>query len=110
MRSLGRVAAALVVALVLALGAAAAGPLIPNDPFWDRAAMTQIDTPRAWGVTTGSSSVIVAVVDSGVNPVPDLAGALVTGYDVLDDSSNVSDDFDHGTHMAGIVAARPRTS
>lgn len=40
--------------------------------------------PLAWQRTTGSSSVVVAVVDSGVRPGhPDLAGRLLPGYDFI---------------------------
>ncbi|RMH11260.1 MAG: hypothetical protein D6695_09550 [Planctomycetota bacterium] len=68
-----------------------------------------IDATAAWQVTRGSPEVIVAVLDSGVSfSHPDLAGQVVqgrnfTGGDAEDvDDSSVS----HGTHIAGIIAAR----
>lgn len=71
-----------------------------------------VNTYEAWGVTTGSSSVKVAVIDSGVmTSHEDLAGK-VTVVDMigvrLDDTHVIetNDDTDgHGTHVAGIIAA-----
>jgi PKD repeat protein len=61
----------------------------------------------AWDVTFGSSSVIVAIIDSGVDiDHPDLT--LVTGYDFGDNDSNPDDNSaqaGHGTCCAGVAAA-----
>ena len=66
-----------------------------------------IGAPAAWGVTTGSSTVKVAVVDSGVDRThPDLFANLAAGYDFVDDDSDPTDYDGHGTHVAGIIAAR----
>ena len=66
-----------------------------------------IGAPAAWGVTTGSSSVNVAVVDSGVDRThPDLFANLAAGYDFAYDDSDPTDYDGHGTHVAGIIAAR----
>ncbi|TMK49942.1 MAG: hypothetical protein E6G59_10525 [Actinobacteria bacterium] len=62
----------------------------------------------AWDITTGSSSVIVAVADSGVDGLhPDLKPNLTTGINFVPGtpSSDTSDDFGHGTHVAGIIGA-----
>nr|WP_319540009.1 S8 family peptidase [uncultured Methanospirillum sp.] len=79
----------------------------PNDPYysyqWD---MVKMACPSAWAVSTGSSSVTVAVVDTGVDyNHPDLAANCVSGYDFYNDDSNPMDDNGHGTHCAGSVAA-----
>ncbi len=66
--------------------------------------------PEAWDITTGAASVVVAVVDSGVQlDHPDL-GTLTAGYDVVHNDSDPSDDFGHGTTVAGVIAARANNS
>jgi subtilisin family serine protease len=80
----------------------------PSDPLWGQewgASLT--DAPTAWAVTTGASDVTVAVLDTGVDPSqPDLQGSFVPGYDFVNNDADPSDDFGHGTAVAGIVAAR----
>lgn len=51
----------------------------------------------------------VAVVDTGIDPKhPDLSGQLAGGYNARADENpgSFQDDNGHGTHMAGIIAAR----
>ena len=65
--------------------------------------------PDAWNLTTGNSSVTVAVVDSGVQSgLPDL-GALTAGYDFVNNDSDPADDEGHGTAVAGVIAAQGNT-
>jgi serine protease len=45
-----------------------------------------IDVEGAWATTTGSSSVRVAVIDTGYVEHADLAGRIVGGYDFISDS------------------------
>lgn len=81
--------------------------LIPDDPRWSEqeAAMSAAGFPAAWDVTAGSSSVVVAVVDTGVSALSDLAPNLVDGYDAIDGTST-SDPHGHGTAVASVLAAR----
>ncbi len=65
-----------------------------------------IDGPEAWEITKGNLSVIVAVIDSGVDKNhPDLTDNLLTGYDFVDNDNNPADLNGHGTHVAGIIGA-----
>lgn len=104
--------------------------LTPNDPLytyqWN---YQQLNLPAAWDFTTGSNQVIVAVIDTGIYlNHPDLSGAakLTPGYDFItlpaiagdgdgpdpdpndpgDRSGINSHSSFHGTHVAGIIAAK----
>ena len=74
-----------------------------------------IDVEGAWDVTRGDSSVIVAVVDTGVElGHQDLAPNLVQGIDVLDDDNDPqAEDFlfgliteNHSTSVCGVASGR----
>ncbi|MEU8518765.1 S8 family serine peptidase [Streptomyces sp. NBC_01216] len=77
---------------------------------WD---MTQIKADQAWAVTTGSASVKVGVLDTGVDdqhqdiaPNFDAADSVSCAYGKADTRSGAWRDVDtHGTHVAGTIAA-----
>jgi serine protease len=77
----------------------------PNDPCYKyQWHLGQVGLPGAWKLGQGKG-VIVAVIDTGVTKVPDLAGTeLVPGYNFVADNDNAADDHGHGTHVAGTIA------
>jgi subtilisin family serine protease/PKD repeat protein len=82
--------------------------LEPNDINWTAQwGPKKIEANYAWNTTLGSSGIIVAVVDTGVDYThPDLAGNyLALGHDWVNDDDYPLDDFGHGAHCAGIIAA-----
>lgn len=101
----------------------------PNDPqFSQLYGMTITDSPAAWDIQTGSKSVIVGVVDTGVDwDHQDLADNIwtntaeipnnntdddgngfvddVRGWDFANNDNNPDDDNDHGSHVSGTIGA-----
>jgi subtilisin family serine protease len=80
----------------------------PNDPYWGlQWGPKKIEANWAWNKTLGSSDIIVAVVDTGIDyNHPDLANNYLEGsYDWVNNDSDPIDDHGHGTHCAGIIAA-----
>ncbi|MET9437124.1 S8 family serine peptidase [Streptomyces sp. NPDC006551] len=77
---------------------------------WD---MTQIKADQAWAVTTGSASVKVGILDTGVDdqhqdiaPNFNAADSVSCAYGKADTRAGAWRDIDtHGTHVAGTVAA-----
>ncbi len=59
-----------------------------------------------WEITTGSSDIVMAVLDSGIpKEHPEFSGRLVDGYDYANDNNDPEDDHGHGTSVASIAAA-----
>ena len=75
--------------LEAAATAAAATPVVPSDQLyaWQAWDYGMIDLPRAWQITTGSASVLVAVVDNGIRYDHPAVAANLThdGYDFVSD-------------------------
>jgi len=82
--------------------------LEPNDPYWSlQWGPKKIAADWAWNATTGSHGVLVAVLDTGIDYAhPDLAANYQSGgLNWAYNNSDPRDDFGHGTHCAGIIAA-----
>ncbi|MFN2206988.1 MAG: S8 family serine peptidase, partial [Candidatus Promineifilaceae bacterium] len=108
----------------------------PDDPLYDHqwhyrytpAAGEGVNLPPAWDVTTGSSSTVVAVIDTGITDHVEFQGRVLPGYDFIfspvisndgdgrDADAHDPGDYDpdgrcasgsswHGTHVAGTIAA-----
>ena len=81
----------------------------PSDPFYaDQEDLEQVRVPEVWPTTIGDPSVVVAVIDSGVDLAhPDLAGVnVVSPRNEIWNNTDVTDDNAHGTHVAGTIVAQ----
>ncbi|HWH07968.1 MAG TPA: S8 family serine peptidase [Candidatus Thermoplasmatota archaeon] len=66
-----------------------------------------IQAPTAWQTSKGSGATTLCVLDSGVAwDHPDIKPNYGAGWNAIDPSRSAYDDAGHGTHIAGIAAAR----
>jgi len=76
----------------------------------DRAAVTgrwgidRISVPAAWDAAAPFSPVLVAILDTGINPTSSISDRVKAGIDFTG-GGNTDDEHGHGTHMASTIAA-----
>ena len=71
----------------------------------DSVGLLAINGPLAWKDATGKD-ITVALMDSGIANHPDLSGRVKTRVDFVKDDTKLLDPAGHGTHIAGIIAAK----
>ena len=80
--------------------------ILPNDPLFPSWYLQKIDAANAWTMTTGSSDVTIAILDTGVESShPDLASKIVPGRNIYNNNDDTSDVYGHGTAVAGVAGA-----
>jgi thermitase len=80
--------------------------VVPNDPDFSRQwGIARTRTDEAWVLSRGSREVVIAILDTGVEPVPDLANKLLPGRNVITGTANTADENGHGTFAASVAAA-----
>lgn len=81
---------------------------IPNDPrYGDQYGLTNIKASQAWDRTTGESSVVIAILDTGIDTDHvDLQGRIsAQSWDYVNNDNDPEDDYGHGTSVAGVIGA-----
>jgi thermitase len=94
------------------------GSIVPDDTFlsaqWNLSNIGQtegvlgadIEALDGWEFTTGSDTVVVAILDSGIDfNHPEFFGRLLPGYDFVNDDDDPTADHPHGLYVTGIIAA-----
>ncbi len=99
-------------------GIGTGGATLPNDPVFYRewwhvntlytngSIPADIRSSNAWTITTGSTNVTVAVLDTGLNTgLVEFIGRTVPGYDFVNNDDDPADDHNHGTGVSGVLGA-----
>lgn len=79
-----------------------------NDPFYESQSLLfdQMNVSEAWETYRPLNTVVVGVVDSGIDVNhPDLQTAIVGGKNFIHEGEAPLDHDGHGTHVAGLIGA-----
>lgn len=81
--------------------------IIPDDSdYEDQWGLSAISASNAWDISTGSTTIRVGVMDTGIADHPDLRENVIEGWDFYNENAVTDDDTNgHGTHVAGIIGA-----
>jgi len=81
--------------------------IAPTDPYFsEQWAMRKILAPAVWDSTTGDSTIVIGILDTGIDTAHlEFKGRIVGGYDFVNDDPIAYDDHGHGTMVAGIIGA-----
>ena len=87
----------------LAVGVAGADP---NDPSWPAEWGPRLTRASdLWQVSTGDPRIVIAVVDTGMDPIPAELTQVVPGWDIVGNDASTGDDNGHGTWVSSVIAA-----
>ena len=75
------------------------GPHTPSDVF-----LRQTGAARLASAGDTGQGVTVAVLDTGIDNLPDFSGRLVGGVDLTGSNNPFQDGYGHGTFIAGLIA------
>jgi serine protease AprX len=77
----------------------------PSDAFADQSGADQL-----WAHGDTGAGVNVAVLDTGIQALPDFSGRMVDGVDLSGGNNPWQDSYGHGTFVAGLIAGNGASS